>query len=96
MIRTVLSMLVREGCEQEFEQTWRASAERIARYPGNLGQTLSRDEKQPRMFVIASDWASREALQSFEGSEERVALSARLNELRESASKSVLEVIASI
>lgn len=96
MIRTVLSMLVREGCEREFEQAWRTSAERIARQPGNLGQTLSYDVTQRRVFVIASDWESREALHNFEHSSERIALSARLEQLRESASKSVQEIVATV
>jgi heme-degrading monooxygenase HmoA len=96
MVRTVLSMLVREGCEREFEQAWRRSAERIARHPGNLGQTLSYDVTQRRVFVIASDWESREALQDFERSSDRIALSARLEELRESASKSVQQIIATV
>jgi heme-degrading monooxygenase HmoA len=96
VVRSVLSMLVREGCEREFEQTWRASAERIARFPGNLGQSLSHDENQRRMFVIASEWESREALRAFEGSQERIDLSARLDTLRESASKSVLQIVATI
>lgn len=94
MVRSVLSMLVRAGCEAEFERLWRASAERIARHPGNLGQSLSYDQAQPRRFVIASDWASREALRAFEVSPERIALSGGLDLLRESASKSVLEVVA--
>jgi quinol monooxygenase YgiN len=87
-------MLVRAGCEEQFERVWRAAAERIARYPGNLGQSLSYDHAQPRRFVIASDWTSRETLGAFEGSPERVALSSALDPLRESASKSVLEVVA--
>lgn len=96
MVRSVLSMVVREGCERSFEKAWRASAERIAQYPGNLGQTLSKDQNQPRLFVIVSDWESRDALKKFEGSAERIALSATLEELRESASKSVQEVLAAI
>lgn len=94
MIRSVLSMTVRAGCEDEFERVWRESAERIARHPGNLGQSLSCDQDHPRRFVIASDWQSREALRRFEDSPERVALSGALGPLRDSASKSVLEVVA--
>jgi len=93
MVRTVLSMLVRPGDEGEFEAAWRASAERIARWPGNLGQTLSRDTRQPRQYVIASDWDSVQSLREFETSAERQALSARLDRLRESAAKSVQEVL---
>lgn len=93
MVRSVLSMTVRAGCEGDFERIWRAAAERIARSPGNLGQSLSYDQSEPRRFVIASDWESREALRRFEGSPERVALSGALEPLRESASKSVLDVV---
>jgi heme-degrading monooxygenase HmoA len=96
MIRTVLSMVVRAGCEPEFEQTWSAAAAAISGQPGNLSQTLSRDAGERRRYVITSDWASAEALRSFESSAPRRALSAALESLRETASKNVLDVIATI
>jgi quinol monooxygenase YgiN len=89
-------MLVREGCEPEFEHAWRASAEHIALLPGNLDQVLMTDESQPRLYVIASDWESRGALRSFEGSVNLLQLSATLDPLREFASKDVLNVLHNI
>jgi quinol monooxygenase YgiN len=96
VVRSVLSMLVRDGCQDEFRRAWHASAQRIARRPGNLGQSLSCDETEPRLFVIASDWESRDALRAFERSPERIALSETLDPLRESATKSVLQVVETV
>lgn len=95
-VRTVLSMVVREGCERRFEEEWRTAAAGIARFPGNLTQTLARDRGHERRYVIISDWAGADALESFEPSPERKALSAVLETLRESAEKSVLEVVTRI
>lgn len=94
MIRSVLTMVVAAGREPEFEAAWHESAARIARHPGNLGQSLARDDREPRRYVVAGDWADRDALTAFEGSPERVALSARLDPLRESASKAVQSVLS--
>jgi heme-degrading monooxygenase HmoA len=93
MIRTVLSMVVRPGCEPDFEETWVAAAEAISRYPGNLNQTLMRDATERRRYVITSDWTNATALRAFESSDQRRALSAALESLRESAEKTVLEVV---
>lgn len=94
MIRSVLTMTVREGRQEEFEAAWRAAAGRIATHPGHRGQSLARDAREPRRYVVTGDWADRAALAAFEGSDDRVALSARLDPLRESAGKSVQELLS--
>jgi heme-degrading monooxygenase HmoA len=94
MIRTVLTMVVREGSQARFEAVWRAAADRIAGHPGNRGQSLARDTREPRRYVITGDWADRAALAAFEGSADRIALSAGLDPLRESAGKSVQELLS--
>jgi quinol monooxygenase YgiN len=96
MIRSVLSMTVREGDTEEFVRVWRPFADQVAEQPGSLGQTLAVDATQPRRFVINSDWQTAEALRAFETGPVRQALSAALEPLRESASKSVLDVIVQI
>jgi heme-degrading monooxygenase HmoA len=94
MVRAVLTMLVREGCEREFEEIWRkAVADPL---PGSLGQTMTRDTEQPRLYVITGDWESRAALAEFEGSAGRRAMSAGFEPLRERAGKQVLEIIARV
>jgi len=97
MIRAMLSMVVRPGQEDEFQKIWLASARQIALgHPANQGQSLALDANGPRKFVISSDWASREALEAFESSAARRALSEALEPLRESAAKSVLEIVATV
>lgn len=86
-------MLVQEGSEHAFEETWAAVAPDIARFPGNLGQTLLRDIDEPRRYLITSDWITQDALRAFECSATRQQLSARLDGLRESARKDVLSLI---
>ncbi|WP_131736988.1 antibiotic biosynthesis monooxygenase [Actinomadura roseirufa] len=92
MVRAVLTMLVREGCESSFEEIWRKAMKAPPR--GSLGQAMMCDEKQRRLYVITGDWESRDALEAFEGSAGRQAMSAAFEPLRESASKQVLELIA--
>lgn len=93
MVRAVLTMLVREGCESSFEAIWR-SAMREGPFPGSLGQAMTCDSRQRRLYVITGDWKSRSDLEAFEKSPGRRAMSAAFEPLRESASKQVLEIIA--
>ncbi len=93
MIRTMLSMLVRDGEEERFQQIWTSAARQISTFPGQRGQSMVRDLDQPRLFTITADWNSRETLGAFQGSPVRVGLSEALDPLRESATKSVVEVL---
>lgn len=93
MVRAVLTMLVREGCESSFEDIWR-SAMREGPFPGSLSQTMMCDAKQRRLYVLTGDWQTRGDLEVFEGSPVRRSMSAAFEPLRESASKQVLEIIA--
>ncbi|MFC6883288.1 MULTISPECIES: antibiotic biosynthesis monooxygenase family protein [Actinomadura] len=92
MFRAVLTMRVREGCENSFEDVWRSAMEEPL--PGSLGQAMMCDPKERRLYVITGDWESRDALKAFEQSPGRRAMSAAFEPLRESASKQVLEIIA--
>ncbi|WP_406384930.1 antibiotic biosynthesis monooxygenase family protein [Streptomyces sp. NBC_01618] len=93
MLRTVLEMTVREGCEAEFRAAWLETAQAAARLPGSVGQTLLRDPHRPRTHLIMADWADRAALEAFRTSPARERLSARLEPFRESARKRVLEAV---
>jgi quinol monooxygenase YgiN len=95
MVRAILTMTVRDGCQQTFEQTWRAAVMETGNPPGAFGQALMYDPAQ-RMYTITSDWENRDALRSFETSPERKALSEALEPLRESATKTVLDIVARI
>jgi heme-degrading monooxygenase HmoA len=96
VIRTVLEMRVREGRTREFEQVWRTAAAVAARYPGAGRQTMLRDPGDPLVYTITADWETREDLSRYQGSRDREELSQVLERLRESASKSLLEVVSHV
>ncbi|MFJ3170848.1 putative quinol monooxygenase [Streptomyces roseus] len=94
MLRTVLEMVVREGCEEEFRAAWLETAQAAARLPGCVAQSLLRDPRHPRTHLVMADWADQTALEAFQNGPERQRLSARLEPFRESARKQVLDVVA--
>jgi heme-degrading monooxygenase HmoA len=94
VVRTLLRMRTREGCEAEFQQAWRRAAEEISRVPGNLRQELLRDADDPQTFLITADWADRAAVDGFGRSSARETLTAALRNLREDASRSTYEALA--
>jgi quinol monooxygenase YgiN len=96
VIRTVLEMRVREGCAARFEQAWQAAAEVSSHYAGAGPQTMLRDPGAPLCYTITAEWATREDLAVYQRSQDRQALSAVLEELRESATKTLLEVVAHV
>lgn len=96
MLRSILTMTVRDGCEQDFERVWADWAEQISLLPGQRGQSLARDLHQPGKYIVAAEWATADDLNAFQSSPIRASLSAALEPLRESASKSVAEVLLSV
>jgi heme-degrading monooxygenase HmoA len=94
VVRTLLRMRTREGCEAEFEQSWRRAAAEISKVPGNLRQELLRDADDPRTFLITADWADRAAVDAFGRSSARETLTEALRDLREDASRSTYEALA--
>ncbi|MFC4499189.1 MULTISPECIES: antibiotic biosynthesis monooxygenase family protein [Streptomyces] len=96
MIRTVLEMVVRDGCQQDFERVWQSAATVASRYPGAGLQTMLRDPEAPLRYTITADWDTREHLAVYQQSPDRQALSAVLDHLRESATKSLHEVVAHV
>jgi antibiotic biosynthesis monooxygenase (ABM) superfamily enzyme len=96
VIRTVLDMRVREGCAADFERAWQAAAAVASRYPGAGPQAMLRDPGAPLHYTITADWASPEHLTAYQRSPDREALSAVLERLRESATKSLFEVVAQV
>lgn len=96
MIRTVLEMRVRDGRAAEFEQVWRTAAAVAARYRGAGRQTILRDPADPLAYTITADWDTREDLGRYQSSRDRRELSQVLERLRDSASKTLLEVVAQV
>ncbi|MEV7779634.1 antibiotic biosynthesis monooxygenase family protein [Kitasatospora sp. NPDC088351] len=93
MIRAVLEMTVREGREEEFRAAWLETARAAALLPGSVAQSLARDPRTPRTYLVMADWADRAALEAFQNGPAREQLSARLEQFRESARKHVLDVV---
>ena len=95
MIRATLTMKVKAGGEDAFEQAWRTVAAKTQQTPGNLRQTLLRDPKDQSLFVITSDWENqgRQPTGRHERSPEQDELTAPLRALRESASMSVHQLV---
>jgi heme-degrading monooxygenase HmoA len=96
MIRATLAMKVKAGREGEFEQAWKAIAEQTQLAPGNLRQALLLDPQQPGLFVITSDWESREAFSRFERSDEQDQLTAPLREMRESVKMTIYQLVTAL
>lgn len=66
MLRTVLEMVVREGCEDAFRAAWLETAQAASRLPGCVAQSLLRDPRNPRTHLVMADWADRAALEGFQ------------------------------
>ncbi|WDZ87272.1 putative quinol monooxygenase [Micromonospora cathayae] len=96
MIRTMVWMRTREGCEQLFEAEWLAAAEKIRTLDGCLCQELIRDADDPRSYLIVSDWTDRERLDAFGRSEYRDHLMRVIQELRESAQRNTYQVLRTV
>jgi heme-degrading monooxygenase HmoA len=93
MIRATLTMKVKAGHERNFEHAWLKVAAHTLLMPGNIRQTLLHDPVDPTLFVIDSDWESREAFGRYERSEEQEILTAPLREMRESVKMNVYDLI---
>jgi len=96
MIRATLTMKVKAGRENDFEQAWQVVAANTQHAPGNLRQALLRDPQDPATFVITSDWESREAFARFERSDEQDRLTAPLREMRESVKMTIYQLVTAL
>ncbi|ASW52947.1 putative quinol monooxygenase [Plantactinospora sp. KBS50] len=96
VVRTLLAMRTRQGCEERFEVAWRSVAEQIRALDGCLRQDLLRDADDPRSYLIVSEWADRDRLDAFGRSEHRDRLLSVLRELRESAHRHTYQVLHTV
>ncbi len=96
MIRAMLTMKVKEGRERDFEQAWAAVAAYTRHMPGNIRQALLCDLQDPSLFIITSDWESREAFGRFERSTEQDDMTAPLRALRESAKMTIYHLVTHV
>ncbi|MEH1014401.1 antibiotic biosynthesis monooxygenase family protein [Micromonospora sp. CPCC 206060] len=66
MIRTMLRVRARPGCEDAVESAWRTVAGRISALSGSLGQDLLLDVDDPRSRIVVTEWADRAALRDYQ------------------------------
>ncbi|HET6500681.1 MAG TPA: FAD-dependent oxidoreductase [Amycolatopsis sp.] len=66
MIRTMVRIRAREGCERAVESAWHAFAGEIGGLAGNLLRDLLVDVGDPRTFVVVTEWADELALRDYE------------------------------
>ncbi|MFG2052957.1 FAD-dependent monooxygenase [Micromonospora sp. NPDC048930] len=65
MIRTMLRLTARPGCESVVEAACRTVAGQIAGLAGSLRQDLLRDADDPRGFVMVTEWTGEAALRRY-------------------------------
>ncbi|MFE9689228.1 FAD-dependent oxidoreductase [Micromonospora sp. NPDC005806] len=65
MIRTMLRIRARPGCEPAVEAAWRVVAEQARGAAGSLGQDLLLDAADPRTFVLVTEWTDEAAWRDY-------------------------------
>ncbi|WP_433281256.1 FAD-dependent monooxygenase [Micromonospora sp. CA-244673] len=65
MIRTMLRLRARQGCEPAVRSAWGTVAGQVAGLAGNLRQELLLDALDPRGFVVVTEWADEAALRAY-------------------------------
>ncbi|AHH97483.1 FAD-dependent monooxygenase [Kutzneria albida] len=66
MIRAVLRVRARPGCEDAVRAVWREVAGQIGVLAGNLTRNALRDAVDPRVFVLVTDWTDESALRDYQ------------------------------
>nr|BAQ25478.1 monooxygenase [Micromonospora sp. GMKU326] len=61
MIRTMLRLRARAGCEPAVTAAWRAHAGQLAAAAGGVRQELLHDAADPRTFVLVTEWTDEAA-----------------------------------
>jgi heme-degrading monooxygenase HmoA len=95
MMRAILSLRLKPGRQRDFEAAWLQVAEVVRQLPGNTHQALLRDTRDSASYVITSDWVDSRSFHEFERSAQQEGLTWALRELRESASMTTYEIVAS-
>ncbi len=91
--RVMLTMEIRSGMEAEFERTWRSVGDAVTGHPANLGQWLMRDNDDPRIYHIISDWTDEPRFREFEHSAAHVTHRERLHPYRIKGSMATTTVV---
>jgi heme-degrading monooxygenase HmoA len=95
-VRVLLTVDIRTGEEQQFEQEFAQIAEIVRGEPGNVRQALCHDPEAPSRYVIMSDWESRDAFHAFERGERQDLVTAPVRRHRVAVSMTVLDLLLSL
>lgn len=89
----LLTMRVKPGCAQRFEEAIRSVATTVAGHPGNVGQAVFRDVEDELTYVISSEWVDEHAFREHERSPEHRRAIAALRDLRADSAMAVMHLV---
>ncbi|OXM69784.1 antibiotic biosynthesis monooxygenase family protein [Amycolatopsis vastitatis] len=89
----LLTMRVKPGCAQRFEEAIRRVAATVADHPGNVGQAVFLDIEDELTYVISSEWVSEHAFREHERSPEHRRAIAALRDLRADSAMAVMHLV---
>lgn len=64
-VRVLVFAEIRPGEEEAFERAFAEVAARMKGTPGHIRDELLRDVRDPQSYVVAGEWTSREAFQTW-------------------------------
>lgn len=92
-VRAYLTMTVAPRDARAFEEAWVGASSYAADHPECIRQSLTREDGDPVLFVITSDWRDRDAFHSFERGAGQDAATAALRRLRTSTVMKLTEIV---
>jgi heme-degrading monooxygenase HmoA len=64
-VRVLVFAEIKDGDREAFEQAFAGVAQRMKGTPGHVRDELLRDVRDPRSYVVAGEWSSREEFQTW-------------------------------
>lgn len=92
--RIMLEMDIFPELAAEFEEVWSDVGVSVAADPGNLGQWLMHDAKQPHLYYVVSDWTSQEEFTRFEQSQRHLHHRQLLHPYRRAGSMKAMTIVS--
>lgn len=93
MFRIMLRMEIKQGLEEDFEQTWRSVADTVNRQPANTGQWLLRGDEPGSIYYIVSDWTDEESFRAFERSSAHIEHRRKLHPYRLAGTMTTMHMV---
>jgi heme-degrading monooxygenase HmoA len=89
----MLRMQIKPGMEAAFERTWASVGTAITSQDANLGQWLSKSDKEDGVYYIISDWVDEPRFRAFELSQAHVEHRTKLHPFRVGGSMTTMHVV---